>query len=349
MLSHRRELLKAFNGRDAAYDGAFVTAVTTTGIFCRPTCPARRPKPEHVRFFTSSADALAAGYRPCRRCTPLGAVGAIPTWLAPLLQAVEQEPMRRWRDSDLRRLGLSPPRIARWFKQHHGVTFHAYSRQRRLGGALGQVRKGRPVITVAGEAGYESLSAFGEAFRKFAGTSPRESTARTVVHVTRVDSPVGPLVVGVTDTDLVLLEFADRQILNEQIARIARRLRCVFTPGETPLLERVCAQLGEYFAGTRNAFDLPLAMSGTPFQQTVWRALLTIPYGQTWSYKQLAEAIGQPSAVRAVALANGANRIAILIPCHRVIGADGSLTGYGGGLWRKQRLLDLERGAPRLL
>jgi O-6-methylguanine DNA methyltransferase len=114
------------------------------------------------------------------------------------------------------------------------------------------------------------------------------------------------------------------------------------------MLARVRGDLDAYFAGTLRTFELPLLMSGTPFQRRVWQALLDIPYGETWSYKQLAERIGQPSAVRAVALANGANRIAIVIPCHRVIGADGSLTGYGGGLWKKQRLLELERGARSL-
>jgi AraC family transcriptional regulator of adaptative response/methylated-DNA-[protein]-cysteine methyltransferase len=349
LLPARRELLRAFNRRDESYEGVFVTAVRTTGIFCRPTCPARRPKPENVEFFATSRDALGAGYRPCKRCTPLSPAGHAPAWLAPLLDAVEREPTRRWRDGDLRRLGLSPSRIARWFKSHHGVTFHAYSRLRRLGGALGHIKKGETVTIAAGEAGYESLSAFNEAFLKFAGESPTRAGGRTVVHVTRIESPVGQLLLGATDTKLVLLEFVDRRLLPAQIARVARALQCVFAPGETPLLRKVRAQLDEYFSGRRRDFDLPLAMTGTPFQVSVWEALLEIPSGATRSYKEVAEAIGRPEAVRAVARANGDNRMAIVIPCHRVIGADGKLVGYGGGLWRKQRLLDLERGVRTLL
>jgi AraC family transcriptional regulator of adaptative response/methylated-DNA-[protein]-cysteine methyltransferase len=201
----------------------------------------------------------------------------------------------------------------------------------------------------AGDAGYESLSAFNEAFLKFAGESPTKASDRPVVHVARVESPVGPLLVGVTARELVLLEFVDRRLLPAQIARVAKALDCVFAPGETPLLGKVRRQLDEYFAGRRTHFDVPLTMTGTPFQVSVWNALLAIPSGETRSYKAVAEAIGRPEAVRAVAKANGDNRIAIVIPCHRVIGADGKLVGYGGGLWRKQRLLDLERGVSSLL
>ncbi len=201
----------------------------------------------------------------------------------------------------------------------------------------------------AGDVGYESLSAFNDAFLKFAGESPTQASDRAVVHVTRVESPVGELVLGVTDNDLVLLEFVDRRLLPTQVARVAKALDCVFAPGETPLLRRVRAQLDEYFAGERRDFDLPIAMTGTPFQVSVWQALLAIPSGATRSYKEVAIAIGRPEAVRAVARANGDNRMAIVIPCHRVIGADGKLVGYGGGLWRKQRLLDLERGVTSLL
>ena len=348
-LPSRRELLRAFNTRDESYEGVFVTAVRTTGIFCRPTCPARRPKPENIQFFPTSHEALAAGYRPCRRCLPLTPIGRAPSWLAPLLDAVDREPARRWRDQDLRRLGLSPSRIARWFKAHHGVTFHAYSRLRRLGGALGHIKRGRQVIMAAGDVGYESLSAFNEAFLRFAGESPTQARDRTVVHVTRVESPVGQLVLGATDKALVLLEFVDRRMLPTQIARLAKALDCVFAPGETPLLRRVHKQLDEYFSGSRKDFDLPMAMTGTPFQVSVWKALLAIPSGATRSYKDVAQAIGRPEAVRAVARANGDNRMAIVIPCHRVIGADGKLVGYGGGLWRKQRLLELEGGVGLLL
>jgi len=344
-LPPRGELLRAFNRRDASYEGVFVTGVKTTGIFCRPTCPARRPRPENVEFFPRSQDALAAGYRPCRRCSPLNPGDRPPAWLAPLVDAVEAEPLRRWRDDDLLRMGLSPSRIARWFKQHHGVTFHAYSRLRRLGGALRHIQKGGQVTMAAGEVGYESLSAFNEAFLKFAGEAPRDARLRPVVHVAHVDSPVGPLVIGTTDDALVLLEFVDRPLLPTQVGRIARALGCVFAPGETAVLVRTRRQLDEYFSGHRRAFDLPLAMTGTPFQRRVWNALLEIPCGATRSYLDIARAIGQPTAVRAVARANGDNRMAIVIPCHRVIGADGQLVGYGGGLWRKRRLLDLEQGA----
>ena len=341
--------MNAFARRDASYDGLFVTAVRTTGIFCRPTCPARRPRPENIEFYGTVREATAAGYRPCKRCQPLLAVGEAPPWVAPLLDAVERDPEVRWRDADLRRIGLSPSRVARWFKVHHGMTFHAYSRLRRLGGALAHIQKGRTVTTAAGDAGYESLSAFNEAFAKFAGTSPTTARARSVVHVTRVESPVGQLVLGATDDALVLLEFVDRRRLPTQIARVGKALGCVFAPGETPVLRRARRQIDEYFAGQRRAFDLPLGIHGTPFQEQVWRVLLEIPAGETRSYKDVAAALGRPEAVRAVARANGDNRLAIVIPCHRVIGADGKLVGYGGGLWRKQRLLELERGVPPLL
>ncbi len=245
-------------------------------------------------------------------------------------------------------MGLVPARVARWFKSHHGVTFHAYSRLRRLGSALGRIQRGEKVTMAAGDVGYESLGAFNDAFLKFAGTSPTSARRKAVVHVVRVDSPVGQLVIGATATDLVLLEFVDRRLLPAQVSRVAKSLNCVFAPGETSLLSRVRTQLDEYFSGRRTQFDLPMALTGTPFQEHVWRALLAIPCGETRSYKDVAVAIGRPEAVRAVARANGDNRMAIVIPCHRVIGADGKLVGYGGGLWRKQRLLDLERGAMPL-
>ena len=340
----RAEMMAAIQARDRAYDGLFVTAVHTTGIFCRPSCPAKKPRPEHVSFYASAREALVAGYRPCLRCRPLERVGAAPDWLRPLLAEVEDDPARRWRDADLRRLGLNPDRVRRWFLAQHTMTFHAYTRARRLGMALGRIQGGDPVTTAALDHGYDSLSGFNEAFRRLFGEAPTRSREARRLAVLRVPTPLGAMVAAADDEGLHLLEFADRRMLETQVTRLRRRMKAVFTPGAHPVLEQTARELNEYFAGRRRRFSIPLVAIGTEFQERVWVELGRIPYGETRSYAALARAIALPAAVRAVARANGDNRIAILIPCHRVIGADGRLTGYGGGLWRKQRLLELEQG-----
>jgi len=346
-LPTRPEMLEAFFDRDPRYEGVFVTGVTSTGIFCRPTCTARKPKPENVEFFPGARDALVAGYRPCKRCRPLSAVGGAPGWLRPLLARVDDDPTRRWTDADLRDLGFEPSRVRRWFKAHHGMTFHAYSRARRLGEALGRIRAGDGVSRAAFETGWDSLSGFGEAFRKLAGQSPSEAADGPVVRVARLATPLGQMVAGATEDAVVLLEFADRRALPRQVRLLAARTGWIFAPGTTPMLGALDEALEVYFAGDEPVPELPVRTPGTPFQQEVWAALRTIPPGETRSYREVAEALGRPSAVRAVARANGANRVAILVPCHRVIGADGTMTGYGGGVWRKRRLLALERGGGR--
>jgi AraC family transcriptional regulator of adaptative response/methylated-DNA-[protein]-cysteine methyltransferase len=337
-------MVGAFTRRDPSYDGVFVTGVRTTGIFCRPTCPARKPKPGNVDFFATARDALLAGYRPCLRCRPMTNAGAPPPWLEPLLRRVEDDPARRWTDADLRALDLSPSRVRRWFKGHHGMTFHAYSRARRLGSALGRIRNGEAVTPTAFDSGYDSLSAFNEAFRRVLGSTPSDARHRNVVTLARITTPLGPMLAGATDGALCLLEFVDRRMLETQLRRLRERLSCLFSPGGDAVLERAERDLAAYFAGTLRSFDMPLAMPGTDFQREVWSALREIPYGTTTSYGQLAASLGRPGAQRAVARANGDNRLAIVIPCHRVVGADGALTGYGGGVWRKRRLLELERG-----
>ncbi|MBL4847260.1 MAG: methylated-DNA--[protein]-cysteine S-methyltransferase [Planctomycetes bacterium] len=336
-------MLRAFQGRDASFEGVFLTAVLTTGIFCRPTCPARKPKPENVEFFAEVGDALRAGYRPCRRCRPLEVAGAPPDWLRPLLAEVEADPQRRWRDRDLRDLGLEPTRVRRWFRAQHGMTFHAYARARRLGLAFAAIRAGDRVTEAAFSHGYDSLSGFGEAIKRLLGEPPRKGAAkREPVVLRRITSPLGTLLAGATESGICLLEFSDRRRLEAQLRCLQRRLGAVFAPGTTPLLETLEAELVDYFAGTLEQFQVPLHAPGTPFQEQVWAGLREIPPGQTRSYSELAESLGRPSAVRAVARANGDNRLAILIPCHRVVGRDGRLTGYGGGLWRKRRLLQIE-------
>ena len=161
-------------------------------------------------------------------------------------------------------------------------------------------------------------------------------------YVADIETPIGSMVATATDTHLLLLEFSHRRMLGTQLDRVRRALNCEFERGESPVFTTVRTQLGEYFAGDRREFDIPMHVPGTPFQMRVWDELLKIPVGSTTSYARLAESIGQPTAIRAVARANGDNRIAIIIPCHRVIGSDGQLVGYGGGLWRKRRLLQLE-------
>ena len=338
------EMLDAFQSRNAAYDGVFFTGVRSTGIFCRPVCPARKPKPGHVEFFATARDALYSGYRPCRRCRPMELTGSPPAWLRDLLADLDEDPARRWTDRDLRERGLHPDRVRRWFQRHHGMTFHAYGRARRLGLALGQIREGVGVSTTAYQHGYESLSGFNEAFRQLLGVAPKAAGSEIVLHVTRVLTPLGPMVAGATEEALYFFEFSDRRRLEMQLERLRTRLKCVLVPGENDILRRTCEEIESYFAGELTRFSIPLVAPGTEFQSTVWDELRRIPFGETRSYADVARAIGRPSAVRAVARANGDNRMAIFIPCHRVVGSDGRLTGYGGGLWRKQHLLDLESG-----
>lgn len=341
-LPPRAELLRAFDRRDASYEGVFVTAVKTTGIFCRPTCTAKKPKPENVEFFPTCRDALFAGYRPCKRCRPLEPAGRPPEWLRDVLTEIERDPARRWRDRDLRDLGLEPDRVRRWFRKHHGMTFHAYTRARRLGEALGTIQSGAKVIDAAFEHGFESLSGFNEAFRRLTGRAPTAAADAPRVLLTRLATPLGPMVAGATDEALTLLEFADRRMLPLQLRRMTDRLGCTVAPGETPLHRRLEEELGAYFAGEGAPFTVPIDAPGTEWQNRVWEALRKIPSGTTTTYGALASALGRPTAARAVARAVGDNRVAVLIPCHRVVGADGSLTGYGGGLWRKRRLLEIE-------
>jgi AraC family transcriptional regulator of adaptative response/methylated-DNA-[protein]-cysteine methyltransferase len=339
-------MLEAFLGRDPTFEGVFVTAVTSTGIFCRPTCTARRPLPEHLSFYATPRDAVLAGYRPCLRCRPLEPKGATPGWLQPLLDAVEADPTRRWSDEEVRRRGVSPERLRRWFKSNHGMTFQAYHRARRLGLALGAMKGGDSVGRAAVEAGFDSLSGFQEAFQQYFGTSPRSLENAVLIKVSRVATPLGPMLVGTTDEALVLLEFVDRRQLPAQIERIGRRLEGVFVPDRSAIGARTLVQLGEYFAGSRRAFDLPLRLLGSSFEREVWDALLEIPFGHTRSYADIARRVGRTAAVRAVGRANGMNAVAVVVPCHRVVGSDGRLVGYGGGLWRKERLLELERAGP---
>ena len=341
------DMYRALVERDTSYEGVFVAGVRSTGVFCRPGCPARRPREDRVEFFAGARAALVAGYRPCLRCRPLEPAGASPAWLVPLLEAIEAQPARAWRDADLRTFSLEPGRVRRWFRAQHGMTFQAYARSRRLGAAHVAMRDGSAMVDVGLDHGWESLSGFREAFGRLAGEPPGRGRTRMPIHLGRLLTPLGPMVAAATDDGICLLEFADRVELPLQLRRLARFVGGVASPGGHPHLAMLERELASYFAGRQHGFSTPLVLAGTPFQEAAWRWLLEIPAGETRSYADGAAAIGRPRAVRALAGAVSDNRLAILVPCHRVIGTDGRLAGYGGGLWRKRRLLELEGAKGR--
>jgi AraC family transcriptional regulator of adaptative response/methylated-DNA-[protein]-cysteine methyltransferase len=338
-----REMQRAVCERDATYDGIFFLAVRTTSIFCRPSCPARKPLPSNCDYYATAREALFAGFRPCKRCRPLETNGQPPVWVSRLLDQVEAAPAERIRDADLRGMAIDPAMVRRYFLKHYGITFNAYCRGRRMANALEQIRNGTNLDEVALGSGYESPSGFREAFGQLFGQPPGKSRAAECIFVTWVESPLGPLVAGATQEGVCLLEFTDRRMIEAQFTTLRRRFDHAIVPGTCAHLEKLKEELAGYFAGTLTEFRVPLVYPGSPFQRKVWDGLLRIPYGETRSYEELARAIGAPGAQRAVGHANGLNRIAIVIPCHRVVNKGGRLGGYGGGLWRKQFLLDLER------
>jgi AraC family transcriptional regulator of adaptative response/methylated-DNA-[protein]-cysteine methyltransferase len=343
------EMERAYRQGDAAYNGLFFVAVRTTGIFCRPTCPARKPLPKNVEYFATPREALTAGYRPCKRCRPIDD-DAQPAWVGDLLGEIERSPVPRIKDGDLLARGIDPGSARRYFRRRFGMTFQAYTRARRLSGAMSSIREGSPLDDAVFASGYESHSGFREAFARAFGGPPGacRDNGRKCVRLAWLRSPLGPLVAGATGEGVCLLEFTDRRMMEAQLAAVRRLFGPAAVPGTNEHLALLERELAGYFAGEVRRFSVPLVFPGTPFQRRVWEGLLRIPYGETCSYEDLAAAVGSPGAQRAVGRANGMNRIAIVIPCHRVINKGGRLGGYGGGLRRKEYLLELERSAaPR--
>lgn len=245
------------------YEGVFITSVTTTGIFCRPSCRAKKPKAENVIFYDTPKQAIQNGFRPYKICKPM----------------------------DLK-----------------------------------------------GEEGEEP-----DYIQNIFGEPSKNINEKNVINIIRFTTKLGAMFACATDRGLCLLEFTDRRMLETEFQDLCKRLNAVILPGKNRYLDLVQIQVLEYFEGKRKDFTIPLLTPGTEFQQSVWKVLHQIPYGETWSYKEQAVELNKPKAVRAVATANGYNRIAFIIPCHRVIGSNGDLTGYGGGLGRKKWLLQLER------
>lgn len=344
--------------RDRTADGQFVYAVTSTGVFCRPSCPSRRPRPDRVRFFDDIPAAAQAGFRPCKRCKPTevsanGTTVAIRRVAAYLDAHVEDAvPLSRLG----RVAGLSPSHLQRRFKQEVGLSPREYQAARRADRFRQQLRAGKDVTTAIYEAGYGSPSRVYEANPTGRGVSPaayRRGGEGLDLGYAIVASPLGRLLVAATATGVCSVKLGDRdEDLQAELAREFPSARIAPFDAPTPTkgaslngvprewVEAVVARIGR----ASRANDLPLDLKGTAFQWRVWRALQQIPFGETRSYSEVAELVGAPSAVRAVARACATNPAAIVVPCHRVVGKNGALTGYRWGVERKKTLLALEKG-----
>ncbi|MBM3857308.1 MAG: bifunctional transcriptional activator/DNA repair protein Ada [Verrucomicrobia bacterium] len=340
----KQQYYQALLAKDKNYDGVFYVGVTTTGVFCRPTCPARKPKYEHCEFFKTAQEALLASFRPCQRCKPLSHPDHASDLIQKLVAAVEANPEERWKDYHVAELGCDPSTARRQFQKRFGMTFVAYARARRMGIAMKEIRKGDPVIQAQLAAGYESGSGFRDAFSKIMGAAPASRGEHyLILHATWIDSPLGPMLAIADEEKLFLLEFVERRGLEREIERLRKRMKAAIVPGMTKPLHAIEQELKKYFEGKLKKFETPFFLLGSDFQKKVWRALLKIPYGTTRSYAAQADSMGFPRATRAVANANGANQLALVIPCHRIINSNGALGGYGGGLARKEWLLQHEK------
>ena len=343
LLPPSETMYRALVKRDPSFEGIFFVGVRTTGIFCRPTCTAKKPARENIDFFATSSEALHGGYRPCLRCHPMDPGKRPPQLIERLRAEVERAPGGRLTDKELAAMAIDPSTARRQFKRHYGMTFQAYHRARRMGLALREVRMGGRVDEARNGSGFESASGFREAFTRTFGNPPTAAKSHEPMFVERIDTPLGTMVAVADDKGLRLLEFADRRATERELSILRKRLRTNIVPGEHQHLGTIRSQLADYFSGKKLEFDIPLAAVGSDFQLRAWKILRSIPVGETRSYSWMAERLGDRNARRAVGRANGTNMICIVIPCHRVIRADGTLCGYGGGLWRKKWLLDHER------
>jgi len=336
-------MYRALLNRDPSFNGIFVAGVRTTGIFCRPTCSAKKPARENVDFFATPKEALHRGYRACLRCNPMDPDRRPPKLIERLQAEVERAPGGRLTDKELSALQIDPSKARRQFKRHYGMTFQAYHRARRMGLALRKMRKGRRVDEVRNGSGFESASGFRDAFTRIFGEPPTTAKTKAGLFAERIDTPLGSMLAIADDEGLRLLEFVDRRAMETELSMLRKRFRTNVVPGEHRHLNAIRLQLADYFSGKKLDFDVPLAPVGSKFQLRAWRILRSIPVGETRSYSWMAERLGDANARRAVGRANGTNMICIVIPFHLVIRADGTLCGSGGGLWRKKWLLVHER------
>lgn len=339
----KKEYYRALLAKNSEYEGVFYVGVKSTGVFCRPTCSARKPKFEHCEFFTTAEQALLAAFRPCKRCQPLSHPNQVSKIVQRLVEAVEENPEKRWKDRDFKALATDASTAKRQFKKRFGMTFVAYARARRMGLAMKQIRSGETVIEAQLATGYESGSGFRDAFSRIMGAAPSKLKLHNILKAAWIDTKLGPMIAIANDNALYLLEFVDRRGLEREVERLRIKTNSAIIPGTTPPIESIEQELKLYFDGKLKQFKTPIYLLGSPFQKRVWEELARIPYGETRSYTDMAKAIGNPAAIRAAATANGANSLALVIPCHRVINSNGELGGYAGGLVRKKWIIEHEK------
>ncbi|WP_321796559.1 bifunctional DNA-binding transcriptional regulator/O6-methylguanine-DNA methyltransferase Ada [Caballeronia sp. J97] len=330
--------------RDERADGAFFFAVRTTGVFCRPSCASRAPRRENVEFFQTTDAAEAAGYRACKRCQPT----SLPRELAIVERAckvLDADPQQRMTLAQLSdAVHVSPFHLQRLFSRIVGISPRQYQAAQRAGVLRDALQRGRDVTRATHDAGFGSPSRMYEAVPAELGMTPsayRRRGAGLTVRYATAATPLGTVLVAATDKGVCKIAFGDdaHTLVDELAADFAQAERIE----DAAKLEPFVAQIRAYLQGTRERFDLPLDIGATAFQRRVWDALRRIPYGQTRSYTDIAESLGSPRAVRAVANACASNPVALAIPCHRVIGKDGAIAGYRWGKPRKETLLDTER------
>lgn len=333
---------QALLDRDPSYTGIFYVAVKTTAIFCIATCRARKPKFENVEFYTSFEEPIKSGFRPCKVCKPAENASQMPPTVERAISLIREQGQQKVSDADLKQHGISPEQVRRWFKQHYGMTFQKFQRMHRISSASQALSQGKKVTDSAFDSGYDSLSGFGYSYKKMLGAAPTHSNTEKVILISRLTTPLGPMLICATNLGICLLEFVDRKNLQREIASLEQLLQCSIISGENTHIEQAKQQVAEYFSGDRQVFDVHLDLQGSEFQKRAWRQLLQLTYGCTVSYQQQAVAMNRATAVRAVASANAKNKIAIIVPCHRVLAKNGHLTGYAGGLERKRWLLEHE-------
>ena len=340
----KTEFYQALINNNSQYEGTFYVGIKTTGVFCRPTCRARKPKFENCEFYKTAEEALLASFRPCKRCRPLSYPNYVSELIRSLVEAVEATPERRWKSKDFEQLAIDSSTVRRQFKRRFGMTFVQYARARRIGIAIKQIRAGNTVTETQLDIGYESSSGFRDAFAKIMGAAPTNlDKHNNILKSSWLDTPLGPMLAISDEEALYLLEFVDRRGLEREIEKLRIKTKASIIPGITTPITSIETELKSYFNGNLKEFKTPIRLLGTAFQKLVWDALITIPYGETRSYADQAILVGKQSAYRAVANANGTNQISIIIPCHRIINSNGALGGYGGGITRKKWLLAHEK------